>query len=180
MAAESTPRPTAEEMASSLRPGETIEDVWKDIYNPEGYDYELGESGSDLEPEQYEEQGRSLDAHVTSPWDPLDFVEGTDHPLARFPGNPLTWESSLFDDGTSSAPAPPVRHLEEKLSTDLARTLSHFISMEETMNLNALQQYTLVAITAGPAGTAAHDGRLGCGMAGTKGLPARWCLRGPG
>lgn len=36
-----------------------------------------------------------------NPTDPQWWLAGSVHPYAPFPGNPLNWESYVYDDGTT-------------------------------------------------------------------------------
>eukprot|EP01023_Acetabularia_acetabulum_P046691 TRINITY_DN4845_c0_g1_i12.p2 TRINITY_DN4845_c0_g1~~TRINITY_DN4845_c0_g1_i12.p2 ORF type:complete len:420 (+),score=92.78 TRINITY_DN4845_c0_g1_i12:938-2197(+) len=45
--------------------------------------------------------GRALDAPNYNPYNPQEYLEGSHHPYAPFTGNAYTWESWVYDDGTT-------------------------------------------------------------------------------
>ncbi|CAL5219290.1 g1095 [Coccomyxa viridis] len=51
-----------------------------------------------LEPRQV---GKGIDAPRHRPDDPQQWLAGSNHPYAPFPGNALKWESWVYDDGTT-------------------------------------------------------------------------------
>ena len=55
----------------------------------------------EFEREEDWDKGKGLDAHLYSPKDPQWWLAGSNHPYAPFVGNPLAWESFVYDDGTT-------------------------------------------------------------------------------
>ena len=51
-----------------------------------------------LEPKKV---GKGIDAPRHRPDDPQQWLAGSNHPYAPFPGNALKWESWVYDDGTT-------------------------------------------------------------------------------
>ena len=45
--------------------------------------------------------GTGVRGFLENPDNPQEYLEGSNHPYAPFPGNALKWESFVFDDGTS-------------------------------------------------------------------------------